>query len=38
MDPFISLGNLGKKGMVLIIKAGHRNWNLADILGWKIVV
>jgi hypothetical protein len=38
MDPFISLGNLGKKRMVLIIQAGNRNWNLAGNLGWKIVV
>jgi hypothetical protein len=38
LDPFISLDDLGKKRMVLIIQAGDRNWNLADILGWKIVV
>jgi len=38
MDPFISLGDLGKKRMPLIIQAGNRNWNLAGIFGWKIVV
>jgi hypothetical protein len=38
MDPFISLIDLGKKRVFLFIQAGNRNWNLADILGWKIVV
>jgi hypothetical protein len=38
MDPFISLVDSGKKRMFLFIQAGNRNWILAGILGWKIVV
>jgi len=38
MDPFISLGNLGKKRVLLIIQAGNRNWNLAAARGQKIMV
>jgi len=37
MDPFIPLGDLGKKKMFLFIQAGNRNWNLAANLGRKIV-
>ena len=38
MDPFIPLGDLGKKRMFLFIQAGNRNWNLAATLGREIVV